>query len=223
MKKLAFLSVIMIIVFVGCRKEKTIYRGQKLSGDGCNEKIYTYSGTPAPGNSGFARSQVDYGKVEIIVQPIQDQGNLDQLANDIVSQFTNPYERVYAIYYWIDENIDYDYPELDNILQGGGDCAHQNSEVVLQRKLAVCEGFSNIFCILCKNVGINSVKIHGKVTYDATTGHAWNAVEIENKWYVLDVTWDENKKKGTNFFLIDPIYFYNSHIPYSTYEKWKLF
>lgn len=221
MKKLVFLLV--MLAFFGCQKEETIYRGQKITGDGCNESIYTYSGTPIAGDFEFARSQVNYSKVETMVKPIQNHGDLKQLASNVVSQTTNPYERVYAIYYWIDENIDYDHAECDNILQGNGNCDYQNSETVLERKTGVCEGFSNIFCALCKYANINAVKIHGKVTYDATIGHAWNAVEINNYWYVLDVTWDENKQKGNRYFLIDPRNFYKSHIPNQCYEKWKLF
>ena len=219
MKKAVFLLV--VLAFFGCQKEETIYRGQKITGDGCNESIYnTYSGTPIAGDFEFARSQVNYSEVETLVKPIHHHGTIEKLADEVTSQFTNPYERIYAIYYWIDENIDYDQPMLDS---GEYHCEWQNSETVLERKLAVCEGFSNIFCALCKCSNINAVKIHGKVSYDATVGHAWNAVEINNYWYLLDVTWDENKQKGNRYFLIDPKYFYNSHKPGTGYEKWKLF
>jgi len=218
MKTLVLLSVIVSITFVGCKKEYYDVKPEdKRVKDGCDGSIYAYAGTPIAGDFQFARSQVDYAKVEAIIQPIQDHGDLNELADTIVSQFTNPYERVYAIYYWIDENIDYDHAMLDS---GEYHCSWQNSSSVLNRKLGVCEGFSNLFCALCKNAGITSTKIWGHVTF-TPSHHAWNAVQIENKWYVLDVTWDENKKKSTNYFLIDPQYFYQSHIPHN--PKWKLF
>jgi len=214
MKKLVFLLV--MLAFFGCQKEETIYREKPISsGDGCNYLIYNYSGTPIAGDFEFAHSQVNYSKVESIVKPIHDNGDLEQLANDVVSPFTNPYERVYAIYYWIAENIRYD---TAMYYSGEYNCDWQNSISVLNRKIGVCEGFANLFCALCKNVGITSTKISGLAV---ASHHAWNAVEIENKWYLLDVTWDRNEVKGNQYFIIDPQYFYYYHTPDDS--KWKLF
>jgi len=220
MKKFFLSTIVIMNILTGCQKV-IIYENEDaiISPDGCNPNIYIYKETPLPGDSDFARSQVNYYNVETVIENIQDKGDLEILSNDIVSSFINPYDRVYAIYYWIDENIDYDYVMLEQEYK----CEWQNSDIVLQRKLGVCEGFSNLFCILCKHANINAVKIWGKVSYDATTSHAWNAVEIEGEWYVLDVTWDENKTKGINYFLINPEYFYQSHIPNEAFKKWKLF
>lgn len=56
---------------------------------------------------------------------------------------------------------------------------------------AVCEGYSKLFQYLCYCVGINSTQIIG-------TGnggnHMWNAVKINDDWYMLDATWDDTSE-----------------------------
>jgi transglutaminase/protease-like cytokinesis protein 3 len=46
-------------------------------------------------------------------------------------------------------------------------------------------------------------------------GHAWNAVCIDRKWYLIDVTW------GERFYLKSPAYFYSDHFPKQ--NRWTLF
>ncbi len=55
-------------------------------------------------------------------------------------------------------------------------------------KNAVCEGYAKLFQYLCYCVGINSTVVLGSSSGEP---HMWNCVEIDNKWYMLDVTWDD--------------------------------
>ena len=52
----------------------------------------------------------------------------------------------------------------------------------------VCEGYSKAFAYLCREVGINATLVSG---YSGNAGHMWNAVQIENDWYMVDITWDD--------------------------------
>jgi hypothetical protein len=69
------------------------------------------------------------------------------------------------------------------------------------------------------------------------TDHAWNAVQLEGKWYLLDSTWGAGhhdrksnmfKKKFDDFyFLTDPKQFVSDHFPYmddnlKESQKWQL-
>jgi len=60
----------------------------------------------------------------------------------------------------------------------------------LVQQKAVCQGYTDAFQLLLSYVGINSYKISG-VSED--TNHVWNVVNIENKDYFVDVTWDDTK------------------------------
>ena len=58
---------------------------------------------------------------------------------------------------------------------------------------AVCEGYSKAMSMLCSKAGIPCINVIGTATddYDETQSHMWNMVEIDNKWYHIDVTWDD--------------------------------
>lgn len=53
---------------------------------------------------------------------------------------------------------------------------------------AVCEGYAKLFQYLCYCVGITSTQIYGS---SSNQPHMWNAVNIDNEWYMCDVTWDD--------------------------------
>jgi transglutaminase/protease-like cytokinesis protein 3 len=188
--------------------------------DGCNGGIYTYAQTPIPGNPNDV-VLVDFQKVESQVSSITSDGDIKSLAKKLdISKF-NAYERAYGVYYWITINIAYDYAMLD----GEYRCDWQSSSSVLERKLGVCEGFANLFSALCKELQIPTVKIWGYVDpSDVKTRHAWNAMGIGGVWYLLDVTWDVEKKiKGRTYFMSSPQVFYTKHVPDENLLVWKLF
>lgn len=60
-------------------------------------------------------------------------------------------------------------------------------------KIAVCEGYSRAFKYLLDDLGIPCIIVCGMATNSngETENHAWNYVQIEGKWYAIDVTWDD--------------------------------
>ena len=62
----------------------------------------------------------------------------------------------------------------------------------LINKKAVCEGISYAFAILLNVMSIPCITVHGQAT-DCNLGvsenHAWNIVELNKKYYHVDVTW----------------------------------
>ena len=70
------------------------------------------------------------------------------------------------------------------------------AETVLQRKVAVCDGYARLFTTLCDYAGIRSAIIVGyaragtnKPAKRFGINHYWNAVMIDGNWYLLDATW----------------------------------
>ena len=49
---------------------------------------------------------------------------------------------------------------------------------------AICSGYTDSMQLFLEELGINNYRV-------ASEKHTWNAVEIENKWYHLDLTWDD--------------------------------
>lgn len=75
-----------------------------------------------------------------------------------------------------------------------------NFKEAINKKLASCQGYSELLKLALNNVGIESEIIEG--TYKEIgdpnfEGHFWNQVKIDGQWYNCDVTWDSlNIKKG---------------------------
>lgn len=57
----------------------------------------------------------------------------------------------------------------------------------------VCEGYAKAFKVICDQLGIPCVLIGGSVVQSTgTEGHMWNGVQLNAKWYLMDVTWDDD-------------------------------
>lgn len=166
----------------------------------------------------------------------------DTLAYHLTKLYTTDIEKVRAIYSWICQNISYNadiykpihlrkpyLPEpVDTALEWkSGD--EMVARKVIRRGVAVCEGYSKLFKVLCEYAGIKAVVINGYVRSDFDraaerfrTNHAWNAVQIDSLWYLVDVTWaagymtwgDEFVQKQNDFyFLTPPAEFIRDHYP----------
>ena len=58
---------------------------------------------------------------------------------------------------------------------------------------ADCEGYSDAFYLLGTLAGLNVGIQHGvSLSDDSGIGHLWNLLEIDGKWYIVDVTWDDS-------------------------------
>ncbi len=55
---------------------------------------------------------------------------------------------------------------------------------------AVCEGYAKAFKVLMDQLNIPCVLISGTANSN-NIPHMWNAVSINGKWYMMDVTWDD--------------------------------
>jgi hypothetical protein len=99
---------------------------------------------------------------------------------------------------------------------------------VLKSKAAVCAGYSNLYNEMCRLAKIESTVIHGYSKgfgYRGSLGpapdHAWNAVNLNSKWYLVDVTWDAGyvdtktfiKRYSGAYLFTDSRSFLYSHLP----------
>jgi exonuclease VII small subunit len=161
----------------------------------------------------------------------------DSFAGKLTKQFDNEAGKVRSIYTWIALNIKYDREGLST-----GKIDSRNAEEVWSRRLAVCEGYANLFQEMCTASGIESRIIKGYVKGFAGDdlrypNHVWNSVKIEGKWKLLDVTWasvnsdpdaasgkgihnDYTRKKLDYFFLVKPKRMILTHLPEDPY--WQL-
>ena len=103
------------------------------------------------------------------------------------------YDKVKAIHDYIVENVEYDYDTYYGITTDYWETYTGYGAIVMH--LAVCQGFSSMFYRLCLEAGIDARMIDSR-----ELGHAWNIVQLDGLYYLMDCTWDENTETD-NFFL----------------------
>ena len=102
------------------------------------------------------------------------------------------YEKISAVYEYIIQNVDYDYSDSDNP-------EHFTAYGAIYNGKAVCQGYSQLFYRLCKELGISCRIISGT----ARGSHAWNIVELDGLYYLADPTWDYMSEESSecDYFL----------------------
>ncbi len=142
----------------------------------------------------------EYTSEEQVKQAIQE---VENVKNQILVKKTgNAYDDIKMIHDYLVDSIQYDTTvSKDNIYNIYG--ALINHE-------CVCEGYAeafkylldelNIPCILVIGTGINSK--------GNTENHAWNYVQLNEKWYGMDVTWDDPVIIGNGYITAETKYRY---------------
>lgn len=70
---------------------------------------------------------------------------------------------------------------------------------LFQGEKPVCEGYSRAFKLICDELNIPCIIVGGWASDGSKSeGHMWNYVEIDKKWYAVDVTWDDPLVAGKN-------------------------
>lgn len=110
----------------------------------------------------------------------------DKAVDKILGKLTgkmSTYKKIKTIHDEIINNAVYDLraPDCDNIYGA------------LVDNKAKCDGYARTFTYVCGKAGIRTVTVMG---YDRSAdtdenGHMWNKVRYNNKWYNVDVTWDD--------------------------------
>lgn len=111
---------------------------------------------------------------------------IEQVKNQILqNRSSNTYDNIKMVHDYLVENIEYDTTiSKSNIYNIYG--AMVNGE-------SVCEGYARSFKYLMDSLGIPCTLVIGKGTNSdgETENHAWNYVQIGERWYAVDSTWDD--------------------------------
>jgi hypothetical protein len=147
-----------------------------------------------------------------------------EIAKYLTQNLNNSTDKTRAIYYWIASNIKYDLAMVKNPKPYHN--AQELVDEVLVRRQGVCQNYSELFDACCKSVGLKSYVIVG-YTRDSlgkanALGHAWNAVEIDNQYTLIDVTWAAGYVQNgvyvhrfrDLYFMQSPSDFIHTHIPF---------
>ena len=160
---------------------------------------------------------------------------LQQLADTIrsIGKGRSRVDQHWLIFYWVTCNISY-----DTVSYFSGKFENQSADAVFRTRKGVCAGYANLYKYLSDYLQMPCEVVSGyskgygfeyRKNPPARTDHAWNAVEIDSHWYLVEPTWGsghlnaENKfehKLDTYYFLPRPNEMIYHHVPEN--ERWQL-
>ena len=121
------------------------------------------------------------------------------LVNKLTKGKDTDKEKFDAIFTWVTKNISYDY--YSYLAPKGA--SMPDIKKILKYKVGICIDYAFLMDTLCELAGIQSVSVYGYAKDDLfdvndsiyMDNHAWNAVKLNNLWYVYDVTWSSGVYK----------------------------
>ena len=107
----------------------------------------------------------------------------NQILNQIAGK--NDIEKMRYIHDYLVDTIEYDQKFVEKNIY--------NIYGALVSKTCVCEGYAKASQYLLNEAGLENIIITGTATNSdgKTEHHAWNYVNIDEKWYAIDTTWDD--------------------------------
>lgn len=169
-------------------------------------------------------SQQKNTSAEAVAIPQASCGSVDELSAYIKQNYASDTARIGAIYVWIANNISYDLALMQSV-KTNPQTKPQPVADVLKMRTAICQGYSDLFAALCKNVGINALVIPGYVKIGGAImpmAHAWVAAELGGEWFLFDPTWGAGyvmdnhfvKQFNPTFYKQSPTNFILQHMPF---------
>ena len=147
----------------------------------------------------------DYGKVTLKIEHIYSNNDIklinakvEEIEKEIWNSSMSNEDKIKEAHNYIINNSKYDKDRSDNnIVRYKSDTAYGS----LLEGYSLCGGYTDAMELFLEDMGIKSYKI-------SSENHVWNAVNLNNAWYHLDLTWDDPiTTDGSdileyNFFLI---------------------
>lgn len=197
--------------------------------------------------------EIDFSRADSIAQVYAGHSlyQLPALASKLTAHLQTDVEKFRAIYRWVCTNIENDFsyylknqrkrkqyqqrPEKFN--EWNQQFAIKSYKRLLKDYQTVCTGYAALIQQLAYFADLDAKVIHGYGKTSTSTqlisglpNHSWNAIKLNDKWYVCDPTWSagqiHTEGKGFQFnyydgyFLTKPELFALNHFPLD--KKWLL-
>jgi len=195
---------------------------------------------------------IDFTKADNIAKLNEDSSleNLPLLVHNLTYKLTTDVEKFRAIYTWVCKNVSGDANQHNKVNSARekfkkdslGYIVWNNEykkiafKKLLKHKKTMCTGYAYLIKELCFIANIESEIIDGyarsvdrNVEKLESLNHSWNAVKLNNKWYLCDATWSSGyminghsfvPDYNDGYFLTEPILFAKNHYPLQ--KKWFL-
>lgn len=141
----------------------------RYKGIGPYSIYYSFKGNEAAGN---------------MLKPEEEQAvqeAIDKFLSAHIYEGMTDSEKVDNIVQFMMERIEYDHH---------GTAHNSNVYGGLINGKVTCDGYTDTFSWLANASGLETLRVHGKVT-GSKLPHAWNLVKIDGNWYHVDTTWED--------------------------------
>ncbi|XP_078700787.1 kyphoscoliosis peptidase-like [Branchiostoma floridae x Branchiostoma belcheri] len=171
---------------------------------------------------------------ERAVQAPEGHASIKDLVLYLIQTAKTPLEKARVLFRWVTSHIQYD---VVSYVTGGSKDVTPGG--VFKKRMSVCQGYSELYKEMCSLAEVECVTISGRSKggsyrvgdkFGPGSDHAWNAVKIDGRWYLIDSTWaagntDLQKrafefKYNEHYFFTDPEVFVMDHHPMD--NKWQL-
>ncbi len=176
--------------------------------------------------------------------------NLPLLTQQLTHTLQTDVEKFRAIYVWVCQNIKGDDAQHSKVSSKRKKLKNDTTALLkwnasfkkiafkklLKHKKTMCTGYAYLIKELCFLANINCVIVNGygrdveaNVNQLERENHSWNAVKLNNKWYLCDATWSSGyidhrgnfiKDYNDGYFLASPLLFGKNHFPLQ--QQWTL-
>lgn len=123
------------------------------------------------------------------------------------SQLNTDYEKILFVHDTIITNTEY--------IDSDNRKSYQTLVSIFDEHKAVCAGYTYGFKLVMDRLGIKTISVRDVQNKDSEMNHIWNMVYLYEKWYNIDLTWDDVKYGDSeiiyNNFLKDNETFYKTH------------
>lgn len=131
----------------------------------------------------------------VVDMPEGSEASIESLAKYIADNEKDPWQRTKALHDWVATRVRYDY---DNYL--AGTIPPQDAQTTFDSRLSVCAGYANLLAALITEAGGRAVVVTGDARGSdgglSGEGHAWNAVQLDGAWFLIDATWNAGSGDG---------------------------
>lgn len=198
-------------------------------------------------------ASTDFSKADSIAERYPDYSlkDLNDLAVKLTAPLHTDQEKFRSIYFWVCTNIENDYADYAEVKrmrekmkshpeafrQWNQTFGKHSFQKLIRQHKTICTGYASLVRELAGRAGLSCVVVDGygrtsqaNVGGEGIPNHSWNAVKLNNKWYLCDATWSSgavNPQQGTfiksynnSYFMADPALFARNHYPLDT--SWLL-
>lgn len=106
---------------------------------------------------------------------------VDEVIKNKINNNMTDTQKIRVIHDYIIDNSKYDKNRSDNNVF---DYQSNTAYGVLLEGYGICSGYTDSMMLFLEKLGIESYKV-------SSENHVWNKVLLNNKWYNLDLTWDD--------------------------------